>query len=143
VTAPIRTPVDDIPVEVRRHNWGWFGQPWWSFVCYDETGRLIEEMHKPFPAGENCLYCDEPLDEAAGDSGQAMPFAPADGPAQVRHVHKECQLLQALGPVAHLERACRCFGGHGSGAPGLTARQEAIAVWEWVQQHGSRAVGKR
>ena len=49
------TPYDDIPIEVRRENWGWFGEPWWSFICYDEDGRLIAEMEKPFPLGENCL----------------------------------------------------------------------------------------
>ena len=49
------TPYDDIPIEVRREQWGWFGVPWWSYVCFDEDGRLIAEMEKPFPLGENCL----------------------------------------------------------------------------------------
>src|SRR5215471_11976313 len=103
MTEPPRTPVDDIPIEVRRLNWGWFGQEWWSFVCYDEDGRLIEEMRKPFPAGEKCLLCDEVFDEAAGDSGQAMPCLSASGAPEIRHVHKECQYMNVVGPLAHLE----------------------------------------
>lgn len=101
-----RTPYDDMPIEVRRASWGWFGDPWPSGVCYDDDGRLREEMHKPFPAGETCLYCAEPFDEAAGDAGQAMPFQPASGPPAVRHVHKECLLREVLGPIAHLEGRC-------------------------------------
>lgn len=126
------TPADDIPVEVRRDNWGWFGGPWWSFVCYDEDGRLIEEMRKPFPTGEKCLYCDEVLDEAAGDSGQALPLMKAGGGAEIRHVHKECQFMNVTGPLAHHDRTCRCFGGETSEVPGMTRRQEALEVWRRV-----------
>ena len=71
--ADTGAPFVGIPIEVRRANFGWFGQPWWSFVCFDEAGQLIAEMCKPFPAGEKCLYCDEPFSEEAGDSGQALP----------------------------------------------------------------------
>ena len=123
------TPYDDIPIEVRRENWGWFGEPWWSFVCYDEDGRLIDEMRKPFPAGEKCLHCDEPFSEEAGDSGQAMPCVKADGTAEIRHVHKECQFREVTGPLAHHERTCRCYGGNSSETPGMTRRQEALEVW--------------
>jgi hypothetical protein len=133
VSATIRTPYDDLPVETRRANWGWWGDPWPSGICYGDDGRLLEEMRKPFPAGEDCLYCGEPFSD--GDSGQAMPLGRADGTALIRHVHKECQLREVLGPVKHLERACACFGGHGSSS--LTSRQDALAVWEWVQEHGT------
>lgn len=121
------TPYDDLPIEVRRENWGWFGEPWWSFICYDEDGRLIAEMCKPFPAGESCLLCEEEF--ALGDSGQAMPFAKADGTGGVRHVHKECQFMNVTGPLAHNEHACRCYGGDSSETPGMTRRQEALEVW--------------
>ena len=33
------TPYDALPLKVRRENWGWFGEPWWSYVCYGEDGR--------------------------------------------------------------------------------------------------------
>lgn len=117
------TSYDGLPVEVRRANWGWFGPPYWSYVCYDEDGRLIEEMRKAFPAGESCLYCNDEFDEAAGDSGQAVPAG-----TQIRHVHKECQFMSVAGSLAHHEGRCRCHGGSGE-TPGMTVRQEALEVW--------------
>ena len=129
MTDVIRTPYDDLPAGVRRANWGWFGEPWPSGICYDEDGRLITEMRKPFPGGEKCLYCDEVLDEAAGDNGQAMPFGRADGSASIIHVHKECMMREVTGSVA-------CLEGHHHRETGLTRRQEALAAWDWVQQHG-------
>lgn len=122
------TPYDDLPVEVRRENFGWFGEPWPSGVCYDDDGRLIEEMRKPFPVGEQCLYCNETFDEAAGDSGKAMPFHGIGG-SRIVHVHKECMFREVAGPLAHLERRCRCYGGDGHATPGMTPRQEALEVW--------------
>lgn len=129
--SEIRTPYDDIPIEVRRANFGWFGEPWPSGICYDDDGRLIEEMRKPFPAGESCLYCTEPFDPAAGDAGKAMPCGRADGTAEIRHVHKECMLREVLGSMAHLEARCRCHGGTDHDR----SRADALAVWEWAQRH--------
>jgi hypothetical protein len=108
---------------------GWFGEPWWSFVCYDEAGRLIEDMRKPFPVGEKCLYCDELFSEEAGDSGQAVPCMKTDGPTEIRHVHKECLFREVAGPLAHHERTCRCYGGDSYETAGMTQRQEALEVW--------------
>lgn len=127
----VTTPYDGLPIEVRRANWGWFGEPWWSYACYDETGRLITEMRKPFPAGETCLYCDELLDEGAGDSGQACPCYTAEG-FSIRHAHKECLLRNVTGSVA-------CLEGHHRHGTGLTWRQEALAAWAWIQEHGARS----
>lgn len=123
----------DVPLEVRRLNWGWFGEPWPSGVCYDDDGRLIEEMRKPFPAGETCPFCEEPLDEAADDSGQAMPFHGET--SAVRHIHKECMLRSVVGSLAHLRGQCSCHGGD-QGGPQVTARQDALAVWDWIARHG-------
>ena len=119
---------DDLPLEVRRRNWGWFGAPWWSFVCYDEDGWLMGEMRKPFPAGESCLLCGEPFDQAAGDSGQAMPSAKG-----IRHAHKECLFMNVAGPLAHHEGRCKCHGGDGTGT-GMTLRREALEVWRKHQE---------
>lgn len=124
------TPYDTLPIEVRRANWGWFGEPWPSGICYDEDGRLLEEMRKPFPAGEQCLFCDEVLDEGAGDSGQAMPLGRADGTAAIRHVHKECMLRDVTGSVA-------CLEGHHHHDTGMSRRQEALAAWAWVRERGT------
>jgi hypothetical protein len=126
---------DDLPIEVRRANHGWFGRPWWSYVCYDEAGNLIEDMRKPFPAGESCLLCGEPFDEAAGDSGQATPCLRADGTTELAHVHKECQFRGVTGGLAHHEGRCSCHGGT-TETPGMTLRQEALEVWR-------RFTGKR
>jgi len=126
------TGYDAIPIEVRRAMFGWFGEPWWSYVCFDDTGRPIEEMHKPFPAGESCLYCGELFDEAAGDNGQAMPCYVA-GRSSIRHAHKECSLRNVVGTVS-------CLEGHHHHDTGQTPRQEALASWAWVQEHGAQAM---
>lgn len=125
------TPYDSLPIEVRRERWGWFGEPWWSYVTYDEDGRLLEEMRKPFPAGERCLFCDELFDEAAGDSGQAMPCMTTEG-ASIRHVHKECMFRNVTGGLAHHEGRCRCHGGT-TDTPGWSYREEAIEIWRRMQ----------
>lgn len=136
----ITAPYDELPIEVRRANWGWFGQPWWSYICYGENGELLEDMRKPFPAGESCLHCGEVFDQAAGDSGQAMPCLTADGTV-IRHAHRECSLRSVVGSLAHLERRCRCHGGS-TETPGLTKREEAVRVWEWVKRHGAAAAAR-
>lgn len=125
------TPYGDIPIEVRRETWGWFGEPWWSYVCYDEAGKLIEDMRKPFPSGESCLYCGEPFSEEAGDSGQAVRAVTTEG-TSIRHVHKECQFRQVAGGLAHHEGRCRCYGGSAE-TPGITLREEAVEVWRRMQ----------
>lgn len=117
-------PYEAIPLETRRTNWGWFGDPWPSYVCYDENDRLLEEMRKPVPVGEDCLLCEEPFEE--GHSGTAMPTADQGG-CQVRHVHKECSLRQVLGPPEHLDGECRC---REPGGTGRTYREEALALWQ-------------
>lgn len=122
------TPYDDLPIEVRRENHGWFGKEWWGYECFDENGRLLEEMRKPFPEGEDCLYCGERFDEAAGDGGKAMPCGKADGTWELRHAHKECQFRAVAGGLAHHERRCRCHGGS-TETPGMTLREEAAEVW--------------
>jgi len=129
----VTTPYEDIPVEIRRESFGWFGVPWWSFVCFDEAGKLIEEMRKPFPAGESCLYCGEPFSEEAGDSGQAMPCIKGDGTMEIRHAHKECGFRSVAGGLAHHEGRCHCHGGEGNGTPGMTLREEALEVWRQMR----------
>jgi hypothetical protein len=128
VSGEIRTPYDDLPIEVRRENWGWFGDPWPSGICFTDDDQLREDMRKPFPSGESCLYCVEEFNEAAGDSGQAMPCA-TEGGATIVHVHKECAFRQVAGGLAHHEGRCRCHGGTDYGTPGMTLRQEALEVW--------------
>lgn len=117
------TPYDDIPIETRRLNWGWFGDPWPSGICYDDDDRLREEMRKEPPVGEDCVLCGEPIEP--GQSGQAMPHLTATGPV-VRHVHRECMLREVLGPPEHLDGRCVC---RDPDRPERSYREEALELW--------------
>lgn len=130
--AMIALVAEDLPIEIRREYWGWFGQPWPSFVCYDEDGRLMEEMRREFPHGELCLYCGEGFDPDT-DGGRAMPFMRADGPTVITFCHKECFLRQVVGSPEHLT-------GHTGQYKSLTERQAALWVWDWAGRHGARPV---
>lgn len=114
------SPYDNLPIDVRRRNWGWFGDPWPSGICYDEDGRLIEEMRKPFPEGESCLYCRVPFEP--GDNGQAMPHLSRLSEVWIRHVHKECMLRSALGSYS-------CYVGEHNHHDGRTYREQALELW--------------
>lgn len=74
------------------------------------------------------MFCGEAFDEAAGDSGKAMPSAEG-----IRHAHKECLFMNVAGPLAHHDGRCRCHGGT-SETPGMTVRQEALEVWRRMQE---------
>lgn len=123
-----KTPYDTIPIEVRRISQGWFGPPWWSYYCFDESGRLLEEMRKDPPVGEDCLFCGEPIEE--GQSGKAMPYGTSEG-VRIGHVHKECLLRDVIGAPEHLDGECVC---RDPGRPKRTYRQEALAVWERLNE---------
>jgi hypothetical protein len=106
-----------------RTNWGWFGKPWPSGICYDDDDRLKTEMNKEFPTGESCIFCEQMFDEEAGDSGQAMPSA--DG--HVDHIHKECLFLCVAGPMRL-----------GIQVLMLSKREAALEVWRLiVGPHGT------
>jgi len=105
-----------------REAFGWFGIPWWSGICYDDDGRLTEEMRKEFPTGETCYICEELFDETAGESGTAIP-----SPEGIRHTHKECMLLEIIGPV---DRP----------GMGMSIRQTALEVWQgFRKRYGTSA----
>jgi hypothetical protein len=93
---------------------GWFGEPWPSVICYNDNGQLDEEMRKPFPIGESCLYCKHIFDEEAGDSGKAIP----DVNGNISHAHKECLLYEILGSM-NVEM----------GISESTTREKAIETW--------------
>ena len=120
----VAAPYDAVPLDVRRLNWGWYGEPWPGYVCYDDDGRLKTEMRKPAPVGETCLWCIEPIVE--GHFGQAIPSVPASGPPEVRHVHAECMLRNVVGPVGHLDGECAC---RDPDRPARSYREEALEVW--------------
>lgn len=115
----------------------WFGTPWPSPetpapVCDDPRAQV------PAPVGEECLWCDEAITEA--DSGVTMPLIRASGREGVAAYHKECNLRTVIGPVSFLEGRCRhadppgtdpCHDRH------LTKRQDALASWQWLHDHGT------
>lgn len=106
----------------------WFGEPWPAAdfrapVCEDDTERI------PTPVGEPCLWCGEPI--ADRDRGQMIFGPPALVPA-----HIECLTRQAFGGPAHLQGTCSCCGGTNDPDLGMTPRQAAIWVWDWLNQQG-------
>ena len=93
---------------------GWFGDPWPSFVCYDEKWVLREASHVPFPAGKVCTECRLPFQH--GDAGERIIVGTIAG-WKMGHVHRECQLLAILGE---------------STKTGRERRREAIATWAQI-----------
>jgi hypothetical protein len=123
-----KMPYDDLTTAVRRERWGWFGEPWPSEICF-EGDRLREEMRKQFPARESCLMCGQLFDEAAGDSGQALPqLVIGQHKPKINHVHKECMLRNVLGSLS-------CLQGRHDHDDETDYRTDALAVWDWVKQH--------
>jgi hypothetical protein len=132
---------DDLPLEFRRANWGWFGEPWPSGICYktDEiTGADVIphewnwDMHVATPVGTECWWCHEEIIE--GDQGQMMPSMNAAGETVIGAQHRECGLRSVMGGLAHQQRRCTCFGGtvDDMDLGKMTLREEAIAVWESI-----------
>lgn len=45
-------------------------------------------------------------------------------------------MREVMGSIGHLTKTCSCYGGTSNDPPGMTRRQSALAVWEWIQKHG-------
>lgn len=90
------------------------------------------------PVGQQCFWCQEPI--APGDRGTFVPVSRLDG-FTVDPQHRECGLRAVIGSIAHLEKRCSCYGGPDDDDSTMTDRQEALAVWDWVQHHGVDAIG--
>lgn len=106
----------------------YFGEPWPSGIC--DEGRQVET-----PVGESCEWCEVSVQE--GDQGSFIGVA---SPARsfVAPIHKECSLRQVVGSYA-----CILLGDHAVGAChekdeelGLSKREDALKVWEYVQRNG-------
>jgi hypothetical protein len=106
--------------------YGWFGEPWASSVCYDEYGRLLEEIRKPFPVDESCLLCTEKFDEKAGDSGVTIHSFDECGVVAMRYAHKECQLLNVTGMYTTLDSEA-------DRPERTTIRQKALEMWRQLR----------
>ncbi len=99
-----------------------FGPPWPSGIC-DENTRVDT------PVGERCAFCSEPI--AEDDQGSFV--GTGSGPAPM---HRECSLRSAVGGIGHLTNHAYWCGEQGDPDGGLSARQSALMVWNWVADHG-------
>lgn len=131
------TPYDEMPIEVRRFNWGWWGEPWPSGICENDDRTINWEMQREFPTGQTCSWCGEEFQE--GDSGTSMPSMGADGQVEIIFQHKECGLRVVLGSYAHLTMGPHPVGECNHVDTGLSLREDALKVWEWTRQHGHSA----
>ena len=108
----------------------YFGERWDAPVF---DGVLCRQA--PTPVGEKCRGCDEPV--ISGDQGFIHPLLSNHGHGVVP-IHRECQLRSFLGGLEHLEGRCE-YTGHCHvlrRAAGRSIRDDALAVWDWVQRHG-------
>lgn len=84
------------------------------------------------PVGTPCLWCGELIQE--GDRGLIYPMIHEDRTSTLKPVHIECSMREVVGSMACLEKRCsHCSGGPDS--PEYT-RADALAVWDWVREHG-------
>jgi hypothetical protein len=113
----------------------WFGDPWPSdelraSVCESPNDRVGT------PEGEPCLWCDEPI--AENDRGVILPVGDLDSDGRffttIRPCHIECNVRSVVGSLDHLTGHCSCSGKEP--VSGLSSREDALAVWDWVQSHG-------
>jgi hypothetical protein len=96
-------------------------------VCEEDS------EHVETPVGLPCVECDEPI--AEGEDGVMVGVVHL-GPRKSHHtflgaIHKECMLLASVGPLAHLDKKCCCYGGDGHDS-GMTMRQESLAVYRRI-----------
>ena len=114
----------------------WFGEPWPSAelrapVCEDDS------EHVATPVGRRCVLCGEEI--ADGDRGTVgvVVHDSAEGPLWSHEpTHVECATRNVLGGAGHL-----LTGPHRPGQcdadGGLSYRESARLVWDWVQQMGT------
>lgn len=118
-----------MPDPVWRHEW--WGEPWPSAdtpasVCDDPATRV------PVPVGSACILCQEPIGE--GDRGTFTMAVLAVDDVTRQPVHIECQTRAVVGGIAHLQEKCICKGGGCDPDGGLTYRQSARVVWDWLEE---------
>lgn len=109
-----------------------FGAPWPSGVCDD--GEQVET-----PVGQICMWCDEAIID--GDQGTfiAVWTEARPGAFAYRPQHRECSLRSVLGSIGHLTKTCSCYKTGDEvfeDPPGLSRREAALEVWEYVTVHG-------
>jgi hypothetical protein len=93
------------------------------------------------PTDPNCILCGE---EAAHDNFvRLMGNLKADGTAEMRWVHDDCNLREVLGGIGHLvAHEYWCLQRHDPDA-GLTYRQSALLVYHWTKIVGAQSTTDR
>lgn len=91
------------------------------------------------PVGQECWWCKTKV--AEGDRGFIdVAVSPRTHGVSIKVVaiHRECQLRDVVGGIAHLMGYCQHPGQCNELADGvgLTPREDALLVWDWVQRHG-------
>lgn len=78
---------------------------------------------------EDCLFCGEPI------YGEASPYpiGTIEGP---REVHWQCALREVMGGIGHLIAHDHWCGPQGDPDAGLTYRQSALLVAEYIKVVG-------
>lgn len=106
----------------------WFGDEWPSSMLPDVLGVDLAQ-HSEVPIGIPCTWCREEI--VATDHGLWIAILITLDDPQIHPVHTECRFRSIVGGLAHLEERCLCYGGtvEDSAHPGMTDREEAIAVW--------------
>lgn len=107
---------------------GIFGEKWDAPVCDD--AREVST-----PVGTPCQECREPIE--LGDRGLLEIVVRLEG-TTVEPIHRECHLRSVLGSIGHLQGTCSCYGGDSEDPPGMSRRESALAVWDWVERNGVR-----
>jgi hypothetical protein len=113
----------------------YFGERWDAPVFDDTDARQF-----PTPVGEPCLLCEEAVVD--GDRGFLRVVVRSIGPGmtstEMLPVHRECDLRNVVGGLDHLQGRCQ-HTGHCNQLreqAGRSLREDALAVWTWVQEHG-------
>jgi hypothetical protein len=108
----------------------YFGEPWPSGVC--DEGIQVDT-----PLGEACELCGE--DIVAGDQGNFIGAMRGEEGQWVTHlapVHRECTLRNVMGGIGHLTNHLVWCKERGDPDAGMGYRTSALAVWDWVAEHG-------
>lgn len=95
----------------------------------------------PVPAGQPCMYCDEPI--TADDRGLMRPAVRNVGGQLVgtqEPAHMECDLRSTMGSLAHIQGRCTC-GSRTARTEAFdgTDHEEALAVLAHINRERAAA----
>lgn len=101
----------------------------WDAPLFDD----IDATQVDTPVGVKCSLCAETVID--GDCGFLRAHIAADHAWEYRPQHRECELANVVGALAHVQGRCR-YVGHCNelmAAEGRSRREDALAVWAHVR----------